>query len=299
MGGDIVFGDVEAPLPINKDGHRHGGSDRACRPCRGVPSGDLHPRLRIHELQSWRLCHDQHAPMLREMARQMAALGVRPEIEAFDTGHLWFAQQLAAERLIEDPVLISFAWASVGRADDLNTFMAIVNNVPADGRSRPFPSAATPSPTRLRPCSPAAMSAWGLRTTSISAKASSRQSSARGKSHGRRDEAWAHGSWARGKSAKAQAGEALKEAMMSSMSAPTKPSPPFQALPALAAASSAESWIARFLLAGVDVNVFDPHPGRRVVREVIANPGDAPWPADQCASFARGRLTFGQASRTP
>ncbi len=44
--------------------------------------------------------------MLREMARQMTALGVKPEIEAFDTGHLWFARQLASEGLIEDPVLI-------------------------------------------------------------------------------------------------------------------------------------------------------------------------------------------------
>jgi uncharacterized protein (DUF849 family) len=26
--------------------------------------------------------------MLKEMARQIQALGVRPEIEAFDTGHL-------------------------------------------------------------------------------------------------------------------------------------------------------------------------------------------------------------------
>ena len=57
---------------------------------------------------------------------------MRPEIEAFDTGHLWFAQQLAAEGLIEDPVLIQLCigirW---GAPDDLNTFMAMVNNVPA------------------------------------------------------------------------------------------------------------------------------------------------------------------------
>jgi uncharacterized protein (DUF849 family) len=70
--------------------------------------------------------------MLREMARQMTALGVRPEIEAFDTGHLWFAQQLAAEGLIEDPVLIQLCMGiRWGAPDDLNTLMAMVNNVPA------------------------------------------------------------------------------------------------------------------------------------------------------------------------
>jgi uncharacterized protein (DUF849 family) len=56
----------------------------------------------------------------------------RPEIEAFDTGHLWFAQQLAAEGLIEDPVLIQLCMGvRWGAPDDLNTFMAVVNNVPA------------------------------------------------------------------------------------------------------------------------------------------------------------------------
>ena len=69
--------------------------------------------------------------MLREMARQMTALGVRPEIEAFDTGHLWFAHELAAEGLIEDPVLIQLCMGiRWGAPDDLNTLMAMVNNVP-------------------------------------------------------------------------------------------------------------------------------------------------------------------------
>jgi uncharacterized protein (DUF849 family) len=69
--------------------------------------------------------------MLREMARQMTALGVRPEIEVFDTGHLWFAKQLVEEGLIEDPVLIQLCMGIPwGAPDDLNTFMAMVNNVP-------------------------------------------------------------------------------------------------------------------------------------------------------------------------
>ena len=69
--------------------------------------------------------------MLRSMAKMMTDLGVRPEIEAFDTGHLWFAKQLVSEGLIEDPVVVqlcmSVPW---GAPDDLNTFIAMVNNVP-------------------------------------------------------------------------------------------------------------------------------------------------------------------------
>ncbi|MGO8484627.1 3-keto-5-aminohexanoate cleavage protein, partial [Rhizobium leguminosarum] len=70
-------------------------------------------------------------PMLRAMAKKMTDLGVRPEIEAFDTGHLWFAKQLAEEGLIEDTVLIQLCMGIPwGAPDDLITFMAMVNNVP-------------------------------------------------------------------------------------------------------------------------------------------------------------------------
>ena len=69
--------------------------------------------------------------MLRAMAKMMTDLGVRPEIEAFDTGHLWFAKQLVEEGLIEDPVLVQLCMGIPwGAPDDLNTFMAMVNNVP-------------------------------------------------------------------------------------------------------------------------------------------------------------------------
>ena len=69
--------------------------------------------------------------MLREMAGMMASLGVKPEIEVFDTGHLWFAKQLAAEGLLDDPVLIQLCMGIPwGAPNDLTTFMAMVNNIP-------------------------------------------------------------------------------------------------------------------------------------------------------------------------
>ena len=41
--------------------------------------------------------------MLRDMARRMVASGVRIEIEAFDTGHLWLAKELATRGGHPDP----------------------------------------------------------------------------------------------------------------------------------------------------------------------------------------------------
>lgn len=65
------------------------------------------------------------------MAAMMQEIGVRVEIEAFDTGHLWFAKQLVAEGLISNPVLVQLCMGVPwGAPDDLNTFLAMVNNVP-------------------------------------------------------------------------------------------------------------------------------------------------------------------------
>ncbi len=71
--------------------------------------------------------------MLRDMAARMAAAGTRIEIEAFDTGHLWFAKELVKEGVIPAPVLVQLCMGVPwGAPDDLNTFLAMVNNVPAD-----------------------------------------------------------------------------------------------------------------------------------------------------------------------
>ena len=71
--------------------------------------------------------------MLRAMGGMMTAMGVKPEIEAFDTGHLWFAKQLVEEGVLERNALVQLCMGVPwGAPDDLNTFLAMVNNVPAD-----------------------------------------------------------------------------------------------------------------------------------------------------------------------
>jgi len=71
--------------------------------------------------------------MLTEMGRMMTELGVKPEIEAFDTGHLWYAKQLVKDGVLDSPALVQLCMGVPwGAPDDLNTFMAMVNNVPDD-----------------------------------------------------------------------------------------------------------------------------------------------------------------------
>jgi uncharacterized protein (DUF849 family) len=131
MGGDLVFGGVEAPFPVNEKGtDMAGATERVAHVAECLPEictldcGTMNFNLGDYVMTNT-------PSMLREMARQMTALGVRPEIEAFDTGHLWFARQLAAEGLIEDPALVQLCMGVPwGAPDDLNTFMAMVNNIP-------------------------------------------------------------------------------------------------------------------------------------------------------------------------
>ena len=132
MGGDLVFGSVEAPLPLNALGtDMAGASERVshiaeCRPeiCT-LDCGTMNFSLGDYVMTNT-------PSMLRAMAKMMTDLGVRPEIEVFDTGHLWFARQLVEEGLIEDPVLVQLCMGIPwGAPDDLNTFLAMINNVPA------------------------------------------------------------------------------------------------------------------------------------------------------------------------
>jgi uncharacterized protein (DUF849 family) len=133
MGGDMIFGNTEQPLPLNPNGtDMVGATERVSHVAECLPEictldcGTMNFSLGDYVMTNT-------PSMLRAMGRMMTDLGVRPEIEAFDTGHLWFAKQLVEEGVIEDPVLIQLCMGIPwGAPDDLNTFMAMVNNVPAN-----------------------------------------------------------------------------------------------------------------------------------------------------------------------
>ncbi|MEM1385117.1 MAG: 3-keto-5-aminohexanoate cleavage protein [Pseudomonadota bacterium] len=130
MGGDMVFGPPTQPLPLTGHTDMISGAERvahivACRPeiCT-LDCGTMNFAENDYVMTNT-------PGMLREMATRMTESGVRIEIEAFDTGHLWLAKRLVEEGLIQDPVLVQLCMGIPwGAPDDMNTFMAMVNNVP-------------------------------------------------------------------------------------------------------------------------------------------------------------------------
>ncbi len=71
--------------------------------------------------------------MLRAMAARIRELGVRPELEVFDTGHLVFVHELIADGLIDGPPMIQLCTGiPYGAPDDPATLLAMVNRLPPD-----------------------------------------------------------------------------------------------------------------------------------------------------------------------
>ncbi len=133
MGGDMVFGDPESPLPLNAQ-----GTDMVGATERMAHVAECLPEICTLDCGTMNFAEADYVMTntpgtLRAMGQMITDLGVRAEIEVFDTGHLWFARQLVEEGVIEAPVLIQMCMGIPwGAPDDLNTFMAMVNNTPAD-----------------------------------------------------------------------------------------------------------------------------------------------------------------------
>ena len=131
MGGDLTLGSVERPLPLDDAGTDMAGATERLEHVRR-----LMPEICTLDCGSMNFGEGDYVmtnttSTLKEMARQIQALGVRPEIEVFDTGHLWQAKSLVDEGLIDDPVMVQLCMGVPwGAPPDLNTFMAMVNNVP-------------------------------------------------------------------------------------------------------------------------------------------------------------------------
>jgi len=132
MGGDVVFGPAEQPLPLIE------GTDLVPVSERVKHIEQCRPEICTLDCGTMNFAEADYIMTntpgaLRTMAQKMTELGVRIEIEAFDTGHLWFAKKLVDEGIIKSPMLVQLCMGVPwGAPDDLNTFMAMVNNVPQD-----------------------------------------------------------------------------------------------------------------------------------------------------------------------
>ena len=107
MGGDLLLGGDEAPLPLDPD-----GTDMAGAAERLAHVEELMPEICTLDCGSMNFAAGGdyvlvNTPgILRAMARRIQKLGVRPELEVFDSGHLVLVKELIGEGLIDDPALI-------------------------------------------------------------------------------------------------------------------------------------------------------------------------------------------------
>jgi uncharacterized protein (DUF849 family) len=104
MGGDVVIGDGEKPLDFADGTDCVGPLERllhieALRP--EICTLDC-GTLNFGDGQSIMV---QTPTQLRQQAALIKSYGVKPEMEIFDSGNLWFANQLVKEALIDGPPL--------------------------------------------------------------------------------------------------------------------------------------------------------------------------------------------------
>jgi len=132
MGGDIIFGGPDAPMPPVAGTDMVGAAERVAH------IADCLPEICTLDCGTMNFAEADYVMtntpgMLTAMGRMMTELGVKPEIEAFDTGHLWYAKELVRLGVLDSPALVQLCMGVPwGAPDDLNTFMAMVNNVPDD-----------------------------------------------------------------------------------------------------------------------------------------------------------------------
>ena len=130
MGGDMIFGGADKPLPLADSTDMIGAEERVAH------IAECLPEICTLDCGTMNFAEADYVMtntpgMLTAMGRMMTELGVKPEVEAFDTGHLWYAKQLVADGVLEPDVLVQLCMGVPwGAPDDLNTFMAMVNNVP-------------------------------------------------------------------------------------------------------------------------------------------------------------------------
>jgi uncharacterized protein (DUF849 family) len=132
MGGDLVLGGVESPLPPRPE-----GTDMIGAAERLEHVEELRPEMCTLDCGTMNFAAGgdyvmANTPdMLRAMARRIKELGVRPELEVFDTGHLVMVKDLISEGLIDEPALIQLCMGiPYGAPDDPVTLLAMVAQLP-------------------------------------------------------------------------------------------------------------------------------------------------------------------------
>jgi uncharacterized protein (DUF849 family) len=132
MGGDLVLGGPDSPLPL----------DQVATDLAGAAERLAHVEALLPEICTLDCGTMNFAAggdyvmantpeMLRAMARRIQSLGVRPELEVFDTGQLVMVKDLVDEGLIDDPVLVQLCMGiRYGAPDDPGTLLTLARSLP-------------------------------------------------------------------------------------------------------------------------------------------------------------------------
>ncbi|MDE0512730.1 MAG: 3-keto-5-aminohexanoate cleavage protein [Gammaproteobacteria bacterium] len=131
MGGDLFIGPDEAPTQFGEDTDLVGAAER-------LPHvEELLPEICSLDCGSLNfgdgsLVYVSTPDMLRRGAKRIRELGVKPELEIFDTGNLSFALQMLREDLLESPPLFQLChgipW---GAPADVGVLKSQVDQLPA------------------------------------------------------------------------------------------------------------------------------------------------------------------------
>ncbi len=133
MGGDLMIGDGERPRDFDEE-----HTDLVGPVERLLHVAELRPEICTLDCGSLNF-GDTHSVViqtpiqLRQQAELIRSYGVKPEMEIFDSGNLWFAKQLCKEGLIDDPPMfqlcLGIPW---GAPVNTQTMAYMVGELPAN-----------------------------------------------------------------------------------------------------------------------------------------------------------------------
>ena len=132
MGGDLVLGGTDEPLPLNQAGTDMAGANE-----RLAHVEALGPEICTLDCGTMNFAAGgdyvmTNTPaMLRAMAARIRELGVRPKLEVFDYGQLVMVKDLIADGLIDAPTLVQLCMGiRYGAPDDPRTLLGLVDQLP-------------------------------------------------------------------------------------------------------------------------------------------------------------------------
>jgi uncharacterized protein (DUF849 family) len=129
MGGDVEIGPGETPMDFGAATDLIGPLERLVHVDRLRPDictldcGTLN-------FGDGNIIYVATPAQLRAGARRITELGVKAELEIFDTGNLWFAKQMISEGLLNDPMFQLCLGIPWGAPADTTTMKALVDNLP-------------------------------------------------------------------------------------------------------------------------------------------------------------------------